>query len=464
MTTHTTILKQLIGATAGQQNVLGIPRLYIELLGNHTVALFLSQLVYWQTKKPDGDIAKSQDDWYEELCITAYQVRAAIKKCEEKEIEITVTKRKSPFYGGNTVNHYHLDLDSLAGALLKNLTTRCEKTSQPVVKKLDDPNTETTTETTNKEKDSPQAVSGSNSEEETRPPHCNDDCYGAPYICNPCSFPDPPAIDPSPLTPEEAKHAIELAKEHNLLEPNDCPLPTLCEKAGSELCVPGECVVPGDRVVEPMTGTKPEQNELPSWWTSLHTSIIVTGLIDGKVSRRNRAINRWDQSVSELATQGYLRHIGINDAQATRKGRGLATNPVISSAKVAREAVQAVRSEKKAAPKKKAKKKRKYGLDTFAPEHQAVMTALAGEYYGKLWDNLCHSERGQIVKAFPDFATPEEVERTVAYCRHMSKDGNLTMTAVVNLGKHKTAAERWQQEQQVKATPPTLDVSNFEVE
>jgi len=122
----------LIVKFSGQNNLLAIPREFINITEDINSALLLSQLLYWTSKsKNDGWIYKTYKDWNEEIGLSEYQVRLATKKL--KSLHLVETKIKKA--NGNPTLHYRLDT---------------EETKDWILKKLKKPITETTTETTTK--------------------------------------------------------------------------------------------------------------------------------------------------------------------------------------------------------------------------------------------------------------------------------------------------------------------------
>lgn len=132
----------MIKSISGQANVLTIPRVYIELTGDHLSALFLSQCVYWSDRGRDGWFYKSEKEWNEELGLSPYQVRR-IREHLSDFIEIDLRKAN-----GAPTMHYKVKIELLTSSimkklnnpLLRNSTIHCEETQQSL--------TETTTETT----------------------------------------------------------------------------------------------------------------------------------------------------------------------------------------------------------------------------------------------------------------------------------------------------------------------------
>jgi len=326
--THEKIIHALIGEQAGQQNVLSVPRLYLRVLGGDVIAaLWLSQMVYWQYKKPGGEIAKSYADWEEELCLSASQVKRAITKCKSIGIKISTVKRKSPFYNMAPVLHYRLDIDRLAGVLSDFLIIHSEESSQSDSEETSQSIiTENTTETT---KDSAASVGEEN-----------------------------PTPEPPPMSGDEG----------------------------------------GDR-----------QPNTPK-----------------TLSQLAREDPELQAAIADNARQSVK---GLVGGDGRRRG--------------------------------KRKKRNDYDIARYNPHKADILQAIATEYHGKPYMNLCYSERGQVVDASADFQDANQARHTVAYAYHMVATQQWPgICAVVNLGKYRTAAEKWR----AKVSAPRLTIAddNFE--
>lgn len=70
----------LIKSLAGQNNILTIPRLFIDLTGDMVSALLLSQLIYWTDRSATGWVYKSYKDWREELGLSEDVIRRAANR------------------------------------------------------------------------------------------------------------------------------------------------------------------------------------------------------------------------------------------------------------------------------------------------------------------------------------------------------------------------------------------------
>lgn len=95
-----------------------------------------SEYVYWESarKLEDGYFYSTIEDIQEKTSLTAYQQRNVIKMLEEKEL-INVKLMGMPAKRYIKINENQV-IKILNNKMLKNLTTRCEKTLQQDVKKL----------------------------------------------------------------------------------------------------------------------------------------------------------------------------------------------------------------------------------------------------------------------------------------------------------------------------------------
>lgn len=120
---------KLIKQFSGQANVLTIPRLFVDLTGDHISALFLSQVIYWseRTNDPEGWFYKTDKEWIDELGITRHQLNRITRKApdgkrpvsplvEKLGLEVKVGK-----VGTTPVTHYRLDSEMFTKAIIHYL-------------------------------------------------------------------------------------------------------------------------------------------------------------------------------------------------------------------------------------------------------------------------------------------------------------------------------------------------------
>ena len=139
----------LVAQLCGQNNLLTIPRFFIDFMGSLDGALFLSQMLYWTGKgnNPDGWIYKTFNEWEEELTLSKYKINKARQTLEGMgALETTIKKAN-----GNPTVHYRLKRKELEEALVKFLNTRSLKNLTNHESETLQSLTETTTETTNRD-------------------------------------------------------------------------------------------------------------------------------------------------------------------------------------------------------------------------------------------------------------------------------------------------------------------------
>lgn len=151
----------LIKHMSGQANVITMPRLFIDMTGDHIQAIVLSQILYWseRTKDPDGWFYKSGKEWKEELGLSNYQITRAVGALKEMGVETDLRKAAS----GAPTTHYRLNNDVFSKWIfefLKNGKSRNSKMNFVVSGKSSD--AETTAEPTSE----PTATEASNKQQQ----------------------------------------------------------------------------------------------------------------------------------------------------------------------------------------------------------------------------------------------------------------------------------------------------------
>ncbi|MFW3540558.1 conserved phage C-terminal domain-containing protein [Staphylococcus caprae] len=146
-------ISSIITQFSGQNNIIPIPVIYIEITEDYHTAALLNQLIYWsdRTSRKDGYFYKSYKEWEEEIHLSKYQVMRATKKLKNMGIVETALKKAN---GAPTV-HYKVDskevsqwiVKKLNNGKLRNSTMDSEETQQS----LTEITTEITTETTTKD-------------------------------------------------------------------------------------------------------------------------------------------------------------------------------------------------------------------------------------------------------------------------------------------------------------------------
>ena len=112
----------IIRKLTGHEQVVVVPRLFIEYTGSLTTAAFLARLLYWSDKgkRSDGYIWKSNREWQEETGLTRYAVRKASADLETLGLIDTELMQAQ----GAPTLHYRLDQQALVEALVEYVDTR----------------------------------------------------------------------------------------------------------------------------------------------------------------------------------------------------------------------------------------------------------------------------------------------------------------------------------------------------
>jgi len=137
---------QTINSLVGFNNILTIPKSFIDYTGNIETALLLSQLVYWtdRASNKDGWIYKTYSEWENEIGLSEYKVRKASKAL----IKLGILETKVKKANGVPTVHYRIKKASFSESFLKNLKKRNLKIYRNESLKFKETLTETTTETT----------------------------------------------------------------------------------------------------------------------------------------------------------------------------------------------------------------------------------------------------------------------------------------------------------------------------
>ncbi len=102
----------LVKSFSGQSNVIAVPRIFISLTGSASLALLLSQLLYWseRTTRRDRFVYKSNRDWFEEVGASRYDVD------QFKTLPYVETKVKRA--NNYPTTHYRLRIDVLVDEMM----------------------------------------------------------------------------------------------------------------------------------------------------------------------------------------------------------------------------------------------------------------------------------------------------------------------------------------------------------
>lgn len=89
-------ISSIITQFSGQNNIIPIPVIYIEITEDYHTAALLNQLIYWsdRTSRKDGYFYKSYKEWEEEIQLSKYQVMRATKKLKNMGIVETALKKR----------------------------------------------------------------------------------------------------------------------------------------------------------------------------------------------------------------------------------------------------------------------------------------------------------------------------------------------------------------------------------
>ena len=114
------VISSLIQSISGQNHVLTIPKLFIDMTGSLDTALFLSQLLYWsgRCKRGDGGVFKTYDEWFSEISLSKYQVRKATGALKKQGVLRTEVRKAR----GNPTVHYYLDVEAVTDWIVKHLS------------------------------------------------------------------------------------------------------------------------------------------------------------------------------------------------------------------------------------------------------------------------------------------------------------------------------------------------------
>lgn len=147
-------IREVIRRMSGQDNIITIPKIYIEFAGDLTTAALLNQLVFYSDKgkRKDGFFYKTYKEWEEETGLTKRQVSYSIKKLKDMDLVETKLKKAN---GAPTI-HYRLDYDKLLQSIItkchfpleQNVTIDSDNMSQSLTENTTEITTEITTSNT----------------------------------------------------------------------------------------------------------------------------------------------------------------------------------------------------------------------------------------------------------------------------------------------------------------------------
>ena len=139
-------IRNIIKRMSGQDNVVTIPKIYVEFTGDLTTAVLLNQIVFYsdKSKRKDGFFYKSYKEWEKEICLTKRQVSYSTEKLKGLGILETKVMKAN---GAPTV-HYKLDYDKLVDSIVTKCNFPLEQNVTMDSDKMEQSLTENTTENT----------------------------------------------------------------------------------------------------------------------------------------------------------------------------------------------------------------------------------------------------------------------------------------------------------------------------
>ncbi len=123
--------KKILALFSGQASMVTTPKLYVQLTGSHTLAIVLSQCVYWSDKSEceDGWFYKRYDEWFEEIHIPERTLR---RRFDHLEMLGWITTKVKKVRGTN-IKHIHPNMDLIIESLNTMLNKTCpDRPTSPV--------------------------------------------------------------------------------------------------------------------------------------------------------------------------------------------------------------------------------------------------------------------------------------------------------------------------------------------
>jgi len=117
-------INDLVERVTQSKNLLMTTPLLVEFFdGDHNAAIFMNQVLYWsdRTKDPEGWFYKTNQNWFEELALSDYQVRRVIygdkrvqnPKQNLSDVGLETQVRMAP--NGRNATFYRLDIPQFVG-------------------------------------------------------------------------------------------------------------------------------------------------------------------------------------------------------------------------------------------------------------------------------------------------------------------------------------------------------------
>jgi hypothetical protein len=122
-TTKKNLNKEIIALFSGQSRMLTLPKLYVQLTKNHSLALVLNQCVFFSDKSSIGDgwFYKTYEEWFEEIHIPERTLRRRFEKlagCSWIETKIKAVD-------GLNILHVRPNMDKIIESIEDLLNKKC---------------------------------------------------------------------------------------------------------------------------------------------------------------------------------------------------------------------------------------------------------------------------------------------------------------------------------------------------
>lgn len=117
------INKEILALFSGQAAMVTTPKLYVELTGNHSLAVVLNQCVFWSNKSAskDGWFHKEYQEWFDETHVPERTLRRRFDKLEQHGWITTKVKK----IGGINVKHIYTHTERIIDAITNMLHPDC---------------------------------------------------------------------------------------------------------------------------------------------------------------------------------------------------------------------------------------------------------------------------------------------------------------------------------------------------
>src|SRR5690625_1786347 len=109
-------MRDFIKKVSGQDNIITIPKIYLEITEDINTALILNQSIYYSsiTKRKDGYFYKTYREWKEETFLSQYQVKRSVERLKALKLIDTKLKRAE----GSPTLHYKVLMDNLQDLII----------------------------------------------------------------------------------------------------------------------------------------------------------------------------------------------------------------------------------------------------------------------------------------------------------------------------------------------------------